>query len=48
MEQARNEDLKPCRICVDFYGSASTNYVCSKCAHSETSHANEIARESQQ
>ena len=35
MEASHKEDLKPCRICVDFYGSAATNYLCSKCMREE-------------
>ena len=35
MEASHNEDLKPCRICVDFYGSSQNGYLCSRCMREE-------------
>lgn len=39
MEAPQKEELKPCRICVDFYGTASTDFLCSKCHREETKQA---------
>jgi len=47
MEQSlNNEELKLCRICNDFYGSAATNWMCSKCKHEENLQ-NQAAQEQQ-
>jgi len=39
MEAPQKEELKPCRICVDFYGTASTDFLCSKCHREESKQA---------
>jgi len=47
MEQSLNtEELKLCRICNDFYGSAATNWMCSKCKREENLQ-NQAAHEQQ-
>ena len=43
MEQARSDELKLCTVCSEFYGSAATNYLCSKCYRSENNNANAAA-----
>ena len=48
MEQARNEEQKPCRICVDFYGTASTNFLCSKCSREQNLRSQEADAQKRQ
>ena len=43
MEQARSDELKLCTVCSEFYGSASTNFLCSKCYRAENNNANAAA-----
>ena len=53
MEASQNssKELKPCRICVDFYGTEDTDFLCSKCSREQAKQTqaaqqqtNELAR----
>lgn len=35
MEASQNQTTKPCRICVTFFGTEETDFMCSKCFREE-------------
>ena len=48
MEASKNQELRPCRICVDFYGTAETDFLCSKCIKEQASQSHAAQSETQE